>query len=140
VALRGPKGDEILRRIPITVPANLSGSVQLLVADGARASADDRRDLRSADVQRPAQIIRTFNRARRGNRLYVRLSTNDPGAVVSGEPMAALPPSVLGVLDSDRSTGTVSTMRSAVKAEWDVPLDLAVTGSRQLTISLDSPR
>ena len=140
VALRGPKGDEILKRIPITFPDNVTGSVQLLVADGARASADDRRELRGTDPQSPGQIIRTFNRTRRGNRLYVRLSTNDPGAVVSGEPMAALPPSVLGVLESGRSTGSVSTMRSALKAEWDVPLDLAVTGSRQLTIPLDSPR
>jgi len=31
-------------------------------------------------------------------------------------------------------------MNSAIKAEWDVPLDLAVTGSRQLTIPLDSSR
>jgi hypothetical protein len=139
VALRGPNGDEILKRVPITFPANVT-SVQLLVADGARASADDRRDLRGADVERPSQIIRSFNRTRRGNRLYVRLSTNDPGAVVSGEPMGALPPSVLGVLEADRSAGSVSTMRSAVKAEWDVPLDLAVTGSRQLTIPLDSTR
>jgi hypothetical protein len=54
--------------------------------------------------------------------------------------MAALPPSVLGVLESDRSAGTVSTMRSALKGEWDVALDLAVTGSRQLTILLDSSR
>jgi hypothetical protein len=140
VALRGPGGDEILKRVPITFPANATGSVQLLVADGARASADDRRELRGADLQRPAQIIRTFNRTRRGNRLYVRLSTNDPGAVVSGEPMAALPPSVLGVLESGRSAGSVSTMRTALKAEWDVVLDLAVTGSRQLTIPLDSSR
>lgn len=140
VALRGPKGEEILKRVPITIPANASGAVQLLVADGARASADDRRELRGAEVQRPAQIIRSFNRTRRGNRLYVRLSTNEPGAVVSGEPMGALPPSVLDVLESDRSTGSVSTMRSALKAEWDVPLDLAVSGSRQITIPLDSSR
>jgi len=140
VALRGPKGDEILKRIPISFPAYATGSVQLLVADGARASADERRDLRGAEVQGPAQIIRTFNRNRRGNRLYVRLSTSDPGAVVSGEPMGGLPPSVLGVLESDRSAGMVSTMRSALRAEWDVPLDLAVTGSRQLTIPLDSTR
>jgi hypothetical protein len=140
VALRGPNGDEILKRVPITFPANVSGSVQLLVADGARASADDRRETRGADLQRPSQIIRSFNRTRRGNRLYVRLSTNDPGAVVSGEPMGALPPSVLGVLESDRSTGSVSSMRSALRAEWDVPLDLAVTGSRQITIPLDSTR
>jgi hypothetical protein len=140
VALRGPRGEEILKRVPIAFPANASGSVQLLVADGARASADDRRDLRGAEVQGPAQIIRTFNRTRRGNRLYVRLSTNDPGAVVSGEPMGSLPPSVLGVFESDRSTGSVSTMRSALRAEWDVPLDLAVTGSRLLTIPLNASR
>jgi hypothetical protein len=54
--------------------------------------------------------------------------------------MGALPPSVLDVLESDRSTGNVSSMRSALRAEWDVALDLAVTGSRQLTISLDSTR
>jgi hypothetical protein len=140
VALRGPNGEEIIKRVPITFPPNVTGSVQLLVADGARASADDRRDVRGADAQRPSQIIRSFNRTRRGNRLYVRLSTNDPGAVVSGEPMGALPPSVLGVLESDRSAGNVSSMNSAIKAEWDVPLDLAVTGSRQLTIPLDSSR
>ncbi len=140
VALRGPNGEEIIKRVPITFPPNVTGSVQLLVADGARASADDRRDVRGADAQRPSQIIRSFNRTRRGNRLYVRLSTNDPGAVVSGEPMGALPPSVLSVLESDRSAGNVSSMNSALKAEWDVPLDLAVTGSRQLTIPLDPSR
>jgi hypothetical protein len=139
VALRGPKGEEILKRVPITIPANLTGSVQLQVADSARAGSDDRRESRGAETQRPSQIIRTFNRARRSNRLYVRLSTNDAGAVVSGEPMGGLPPSVLGVLESDRSTGSVSTLRSALRGEWEVPLDLAVSGSRQLTLSLNQP-
>jgi hypothetical protein len=140
VALRGPGGEEIVKRVPITFPANVTGPLQLLVADGARASADDRRDLRGADLQRPSQIVRSFNRTRRGNRLYVRLTSNDGGAVVSGEPMGALPPSVLTVLESDRSTGSVSSLRSALKGEWDLPLDLAVTGSRQIPITLDAPR
>jgi hypothetical protein len=139
VALRGPKGEEILKQVPITFPANTSGSIQLLVADGARAGADDRREVRGAEIQRPSQIIRTFNRSRRSNRLYVRLSTTEPGAVVSGEPMSGLPPSVLGVLESDRSTGNVATMRSALRGEWEVSLDLSVTGSRQLSLSLDQP-
>lgn len=139
VALRGPKGEEILQRVPIGFPANASGSIQLLVADGARASAEDRRDVRGAELQRPSEIIRTFNRSRRANRLYVRVSTSERGAVVSGEPMSGLPPSVLGVLESGRSTGSVSTMRSALRGEWEVPLDFAVTGSRQLSLSLDQP-
>ena len=139
VALRGPRGEEIVKRVPIVLPSNLTGSLQLLVADGARVGAADRRELGGAEIQRASQIIRSFNRTRRGNRLYVRLSASEPGAVVAGEPMGGLPPSVLSVLESDRTTGNVTSMRSAVRGEWDVPLDLAVSGSRQLTLVLGQP-
>ncbi len=91
-------------------------------------------------MQRASQIIRGFNRLRRGNRLYVRLTSNEPGAVVAGEPMGGLPPSVLGVLDADRSTGSVSSLDSALRGEWELALDVAVTGSRQITLSLDQSR
>jgi hypothetical protein len=137
VALRGPRGEELVRQVPIVFPTNVTGSLQLLVADGLRAGADER--FRGAEYQRASQIIRGFNRTRRSNRLYVRLSSNEPGAVVSGEPMSGLPPSVLGVLESDRTTGSVSTLRSATRGEWELPLPLAVSGSRQLTITLDQP-
>ena len=92
---------------------------------------------RGAETQPVAQLIRTFNKARRSNRLYVRLSARDDGAVVNGEPLTALPPSVLAVLESDRNSGTYSPLRTATRGEWEVPVELAVTGSRQLTISLD---
>jgi hypothetical protein len=139
VALRGLDGEEIVKQVPVTFPANATGSLQLLVADGSRATAEDRRAVGGAQFMAPSQIVRTFNRARRKNRLYVRLSTTEPGAVVSGEPMGGLPPSVLGVLDSNRSTGNVSTMRSTLRGEWEVPLGLSISGSRQLTITLDQP-
>ena len=139
VALRSTKGEEIVRQVPIDIPANLTGSLQLTVADAARTTADDRRDTRGADMQRVSQMVRTFNRARRNNRLYVRLTSTDSGAVVNGEPMAGLPPSVLAVIESDRNSGTVGSLRSMTRGEWELALDFAVTGSRQLTISLDQP-
>ena len=43
-------------------------------------------------------MIRVLNETRRNNRIYVRLLTGTPGAVVKGEAMTALPPSVLAVL------------------------------------------
>ncbi len=43
------------------------------------------------------QMIRVFNRARRNNRIYVKLVASAPGAVVNGEQLSALPPSVLAV-------------------------------------------
>jgi len=139
VALRSTKGEEIVRQVPIDIPANLTGSLQLTVADAARTTVDDRRDTRGADMQRVSQMVRTFNRARRNNRLYVRLTSSDSGAVVNGEPMAGLPPSVLAVIESDRNSGTVGSLRSMTRGEWELALDFAVTGSRQLTISLDQP-
>lgn len=137
VLLRTNKGEELIKSVPIQLPANATGSLQLLVADASRLSAEDRRETRGAESQRVSQLIRTFNRARRGNRLYVRLSGSDQGAVVNGEPFTALPPSVLSVLESDRNSGTFSPLRSATRGEWDLPIELAVSGSRTLTITLD---
>jgi len=139
VAMRSVRGEEIVRQVPIEIPANVSGSLQLIVADAARTTADDRRDTRGADMQRVSQMMRTFNRARRNNRVYVRLTSPDSGAVVNGEPMAGLPPSVLAVLEADRNSGNVATLRSTTRGEWELALDFAVTGSRQLTLTLDQP-
>ena len=139
VAMRSARGEEIVRHVPIAIPANLTGSLQLIVADAARTTVDDRRDTRGADMQRVSQMMRTFNRARRNNRLYVRLTTPDSGAVVNGEPMAGLPPSVLAVLEADRNSGSVGTLRSTTRGEWELALDFAVTGARQLTLTLDQP-
>lgn len=139
VAMRNARGEEIVRQVPIQLPANATGSLQLVVADAARTAADDRRDTRGADMQRVSQMIRTFNRARKNNRLYVRLTSPDAGAVVNGEPMAALPPSVLSVLEADRHSGTVGALRTTTRGEWELSLDFAVTGSRQLTLNLDQP-
>jgi hypothetical protein len=140
VLLRTNAGEELLKTISIHIPAQATGSLQLLVADATRLSAEDRRTVsRGAETQEVAQLIRTFNRARRNNRLYARLSSPDRGAVVNGEPLAALPPSVLAVLEADRNSGTYAPLRNATRGEWELPVELAVSGSRQLTISLDQP-
>lgn len=139
VLLRTSAGEDRLETIPIEIPATASGTLQLLVADAARLSAEDRRATRGPEVQEVKELIRTFNRARRSNRLYVRLSSPDAGAIVNGEPLTALPPSVLAVLEADRNSGTFTPLRSATRGEWELPVALAVSGSRQLSISLARP-
>ena len=78
-----------------------------------------------------------LNSARKNNRLYVRLLTRDGGAIVKGESLAALPPSVLAVLEADRNGGSFRPLQSAVLGEWEIPTDQAVTGSRTLTLPLE---
>ena len=91
----------------------------------------------ASDIQK---LMKALNETRRNNRIYVRLVTGTPGAVVKGEAMTALPPSVLSVMESDRNGGSFSPIRSATVGEWEVPMDSAISGSRLLTIDVDGGR
>ena len=82
--------------------------------------------------------MRLLNDTRRNNRIYVRLLSGTPGAVVHGEAMPALPPSVLAVFESDRNGGSFTPIRSAPLGEWEMPMDAAVSGSRLLTIDIET--
>ena len=68
----------------------------------------------------------------------MRLLTGAPGAVVNGEALTSLPPSVLSVLEGDRNGGSFSPIRSAAIAEYEIPMDVAVVGSRTLTIDVET--
>ena len=86
------RGDEVVRTLPIEIPANASGSLSLLVSDGARLGINEQREARAPQPRSVDQIIRTLNKGRRNNSLYVKLLGSDAGAVVNGELLSALPP------------------------------------------------
>lgn len=138
ILVRDWRGEETIHTVPVRIPADVSGNVRLLVADGPRLAQQEGRELRlGAEPQDAAQLIRLFNRARRSNRLYVRLTATRPGAVVGGELLPSLPPSVLAALEGDGSSGTFVPLGTAVRGEWEIPVDVAVSGSRQLTLVLE---
>lgn len=133
------RGAEKISTIPIEIPANASGQLTVMVTDGRQLNQIEQREVRRAlQPQSVAQIIRVLNETRRNNRVYVRLLTGTPGAVVNGEALTSLPPSVLAVLEGDRSGGDFTPIRSATLGEWELPMDSAVTGTRVLTIDLDT--
>jgi hypothetical protein len=141
VLTRSYRGAETISTIPIEIPANASGQLTVMVTDGKQLNQIEQRELRrSIQPQSVEQMIKVLNQAHRNNRLYVRLLTGTPGAVVNGEALTSLPPSVLSVLEGDRSGGNFTPIRSAALGEWDLRMDSAVVGTRVLTIDLDSRR
>jgi hypothetical protein len=139
VLTRSYRGEETISTVPIEIPANASGELSILVTDGRQLNAIEQRELRrSLQPQSIAQMMRLLNDTRRNNRIYVRLLSGTPGAVVHGEALPALPPSVLAVLESDRNGGSFTPIRSAPLGEWEVPMDAAVSGSRLLTIDIEA--
>ena len=138
VLTRSYRGEEKISTVPIQIPASASGELSIMVTDGRQLNTIEQRELRrSLQPQSVAQLMKVLNETRRNNRIYVRLLTGTPGAVVKGEAMTALPPSVLSVLESDRNGGSFSPIRSATVGEWEVPMDSAISGSRLLTIDVD---
>jgi hypothetical protein len=139
VLTRTYRGEEKISTVPIEIPPNASGSLSLLVTDGRQLNAIEQRDLRrSVQPQSVTQMIRVLNDTRRNNRIYIRLLNGKPGAVVNGEALTALPPSVLSVLESDSNGGSFMPIRSSAVGEWELLMDSAVTGSRVLAIEVDA--
>jgi hypothetical protein len=139
VLTRSYRGDEKISTVPIDIPANVSGPLSILVTDGRQLNAMEQRDLRrSLQPQSVAQMIRVLNDTRRNSRIYIRLLNGKPGAVINGEALTALPPSILSVLEGDSNGGSYTPIRSAAVGEWELPMDSAVTGSRLLAIDVEA--
>ena len=139
ILLRTYRGDELTRSVPVAIPANARGSVSVMVSDGARLSQYEARELQIQPLQTRGvpQMIRVLNNARKNNRLYIRLLGREGGAVVKGESLSSLPPSVLAVMEADRNGGNFRPLQSAMLGEWDLATEYAVIGSRTLTLPLE---
>jgi hypothetical protein len=139
VLLRDYRGGLETVTIPVTMPAQASGPLTLLVSDAATLAGLEQRELRLA---RPASfegLIAQLNLARHGNRIYATLLRSSAGTAINGDNLPALPPSAQSILDADKSVSSSAIARSIV-ASWDKTLDRAVRGSRELTLTLTSVR
>ena len=67
----------------------------------------------------------------------VRAEDLERTIVVRGESLAALPSSVLAVIEADRNGGSFRPLQSALMGEWEIVTGHAVTGSRTLTLPLE---
>jgi hypothetical protein len=138
VLMRTYRGEEVVHTVPLDIPANARGTLSVMVSDGAKLALWERREVRQPTEPRSVpQLMRALNTARKNNRLYVRLLASDTGAVVRGEPLSSLPPSVLGVIEADRSTGDFVPLRNTTLGEWNLPTEYAVVGVRMLTINIE---
>ena len=139
VVSRNYRGGEIVETIMIDIPANAAGALQILVSDAMQLRQRDARENRGPqNADTLGQLIRSLNLSRRNNRLYVRLLSPEAGAVVNGETLPALPPSVLAVLEGDRTNSGSVRLRQATLGEWEIQTDHLVSGSRLITIHVEA--
>jgi len=135
--LRTYRGETRTETIDVRIPASAAeGQYALLVSDARTITSLEQREMRQAFVPRDLdQLVRAINGLRRNNHVYARLMRPESGAIVSGEYMQSLPPSVLSVLGSGESG--VVPIRTAAVWDHDLPTPYAVSGSRLLTLTVE---
>ena len=130
VYLRPYRGDRVVRRMDVTIPKTVSaGPVQVLVGS---AGAVTRHDLNAVPQRfRPTdgpRLIELLNNRRTGNRIYLKMFQGGAGGMVKGREMPGLPPSVLAVMDSERTKGSFVPIREKVVAVETIRTDYVVAG------------
>lgn len=137
--LRTAEGQEIVEEFPLVVPTGLRpGTLQLVVGDGLSVTGSDLRRAPSSPPRDTTQVVRDLNRLRRMDRLYVRMLSSEPGALIGGEELPSLPPSMLAMIESDRSTDSyVSSIRSSPVEEFEIgPPDYVIQGQQSLDLTI----
>jgi hypothetical protein len=139
VQLRTWRGETRTELIPVSIPASApAGTYTVLVADGSTITSMEQREMRQPFVPKDLdQLIRAINGLRRNNHVYARLLRSEEGAIVGGEYLQALPPSVLSVLGGSAENGNVIPLRTASVWDFDLPTDYAVSGSRLLSLTIE---
>jgi hypothetical protein len=130
-------GEIIRENYPVKIPENASpGALTMLVADGASLMLLDEQEEGENLVPRDlSQLIRFINNLRKNNHLYVRFFRQEPGAVVKGEGLPGLPPSILSILKSDRKVGAIIPIRTSTLMEYEMPaIDYLVSGAKALKL------
>lgn len=136
VLLKPYRGADEVRTIVADIPIWVQGPLTIVVADGPRLAQYEQRDGRTPMAGGSvAQILSQVRQVKRNNRLYVRVYGRNSGAMVAGEPLPALPNSVLAVIEGDRAASGNSSLTSALVGSWDVPVDFAVSGLRALSVT-----
>jgi hypothetical protein len=131
--LRKANGEVVKESYPVKIPESITpGSLTMLVADGNSIMTRDTREQGEQIVPRNlTHLIRLLNNLRRNDRLYVRIFRRRPGAVVKGEGLPGLPPSILSILNSERNTGSMRSIQNANLMEYQLPqTEYVINGSK----------
>lgn len=133
---RTESGSEYVERIPVEIPADAPlGSLQIVVGDGAAIQATEPRT--GISPKSLNQLVRELNKVRKSDRLYIKLTRGETGAVINNEELPSLPPSVLATLGSDRTSGGYVKTASATIYEKELPAaEFVISGQRTLTVTV----
>jgi SpoIVB peptidase S55 len=131
--LRTDAGQQFVQRIPVRIPAEISGPLVITVGDGATLQESS-----AAKTFVPldlTQLVGALNKIKKNDRLYLRLQRPAPGVVIGTSEMPNLPPSMVATLNSDRASGGYTAMPLSQVYERELAAsDFVIAGQQTITV------
>lgn len=139
VLLRPYRGEPFIREVPITIPDQASrGNLQVLVSD-AEVLDRARQPFPGASQNQLHgldELIRTVNRERQNDRLYITLLQNSPTLLVEDKELPNIPASQMNVLDAGRAPGGPRMLFQSAIGENSVEMNEVISGEHFLFVTI----
>jgi hypothetical protein len=139
VFLRKPSGDLIEETYPVKIPEGLSpGNLKIMIGDGMSVTLEDAKTEETTFVpENLGQLVKAINNLKKNDRLYIRLFREQEGAIVGGEGLPGLPPSILALYNAQKTTGDTKSINRVVFAEHELPAtEYALTGQKIIQVKI----
>ena len=139
VFLRKPNGEVTSEKYPVRIPDGMTpGPLKIMVGDGITITRQDARAETAEFIPRNVgQLVRAINNLKKNDRLYIRLFREQQGAVIGGQGLPGLPPSLLALYDSKKTSGDVQPIKHVVFVEHELPAtEFVITGQRVIEINI----
>ena len=141
IKLRSSTGETIKLSKNIKIPLDISAkSLSILISSAPTLTAFEMQ--LTPDKFRPVNyehLLSILNNRRRNNNLYIQVRMRDSGLIVEGQELSDVPPSIMGIMDSKRSSGVTKRLADRILFEELIPTDYQIAGAKRLSIQINPP-
>lgn len=140
VFLRKPNGEVISNRYPVKIPEDIpAGPLKILIGDGISVSRHDAHlDAGEFIPENLAQLVKAINNLKKNDRFYIRLFREQEGAVIGGHGLPNLPPSLLSLYKSQKTSGDARLINRVVYVEHELPsTDYVLSGEKVIQVDVE---
>ncbi len=140
VFLRKPNGEMMVEKYPVKIPEDIPpGPLKMMIGDGAsfeKSDAESEIEFVPTSLQ---QLVRAINNLKKNDRLYIRVYRDQPGALIGGEALPDLPPSLLALYKSEKTSGDVKTINKVIYVEHELsPTNFVLSGQKVINVNVKS--
>jgi hypothetical protein len=138
IFLKPYQGEEIKIFHKVKVPEKIASTqLTILVGSGKTITQLEQRICpRKFQPENFQQLVKLLNQRRRNDLLFIQVRVREEGALVKGEELPSLPPSILAVMDSKKTSGSYSSLKEKLLEEQQIPLEYALSGGKTIRLKI----